>query len=365
MNLHRKFLTTITVILLFPATALLIPAQTETNRPNPTIDAAARTKIIEVVIKRFNDSYIFPEVAKAMEQSVRERMRKGEYDKITDPKVLAETLKANLREVSKDTHIDVVFSNKPLPPLDEVEREETAEELEKRRRDYAYINNGFVKFERLRGNVGLLDIDLFVDPTLAGDTANAAMNFLANTDALIVDLRYSPGGNGQMVALLATYFFAESVHLNDYYQRNINFTKQTWTLPYVPGQRFLNKDIYILISNRTHSAAEAFAYSLQSLKRATIVGEISRGGAHTIQRFRIDAHFGVQVPVGRSINPITKTNWEGKGVIPDVQTPADKALKVAHLKALKRLLGKNPNGERANEFKQLIESIEKEETAPK
>lgn len=352
------------VILFFAiANGYAVLAQGENNQSGFTLDAAMRSQVIEGVIKRFNQSYIFPEVARAMEQSIRERMRKGEYDKITSPSVLAETLKADLREVSKDTHIEVGYSSKSLPPMGEVEREETAVERENRRRDYAQINNGFLKVERLQGNIGFLDIDLFVDPAFAGDTATSAMNFLANTDALVIDLRYCPGGNGQMVALLTSYFFADSVHLSDYYQREDDITKQSWTLPYVPGQRYLNKDIYILTSNRTHSAAEAFAYNLQSLKRATIIGEVTRGGAHTVQRYRINEHFAVQVPVGRSINTVTKTNWEGKGVMPDIQTTADKAFKLGHLTALKRILEKKPNQERANDIKQLIEKLDKEVNA--
>lgn len=115
-----------------------------------------------------------------------------------------------------------------------------------------------------------------------------------------------------------------------------------------------------MTSKVTHSAAEAFAYELQSLKRATIVGEVSRGGAHTIARYRINEHFGVQVPVGRSINAVTKTNWQGVGVVPNIQTAAEQSLKVAHLTALKRRLEKNPTQERAGEIRKLIESLEKE-----
>lgn len=341
-------------------------AQTDNDRSNPTIDAAARTQVIEDVIKRFNRSYIFPDIAKSIEKSVRERMRKGDFDKITNSRELAEILKSNLREISKDNHIDVVFSEKPLPPMDEVEREETSDERENRRVSSAHANNGILKVERLRGNIGFLDIDSFVDPAFGGDTAAAVMDFLTNTDALIVDLRFCPGGNGQMVALLLTYFFPDPVHLSDYYQREDDPTKQSllpkqsWTLPYVPGRRYLDKDIYVLTSNRTHSAAEAFAYHLQSFKRATIIGETTRGGAHPVQRFRINEHFGVQVPIARSVNVVTKTDWEGRGVIPDIQVPADKALAAAHLTALKRLLEKNPNHRWANEIRQTIDKLEKD-----
>ena len=163
-----------------------------------------------------------------------------------------------------------------------------------------------------------------------------------------------------MVTLLSGYFFADSIHLGDYYQREDDLTKQSWTSPFVAGQRYLNKDVYILTSKRTHSAAEAFAYNLQNLKRATIVGETTRGGAHPVGRYRLSDHFGVQVPVGRVINNITKTDWEGKGVTPDIQITADQALKMAQLMSLKRLLEKNSDQETANDTKQLIEKLEKE-----
>ena len=360
MKISKTFIFLFVVLFLAMANDYTISAQGENNQSNFTLDAATRSQVIEGVIKRFNQSYVFPEVAKAMEKSVRERMRKGEYDKITSPTALAEMLTSNLRQISKDTHIEVVFSNKPLPPMNEVEREETEVERENRRLNYARTNNGFLKVERLPGNIGFLDIDQFVAPTFAGDTAAAAMNFLTNTDALIVDLRYCPGGSGEMVALLSGYFFADSIHLGDYYQREADLTKQSWTSPYISGQRYLNKGIYVLTSKRTHSAAEAFAYNLQNLKRATVIGEITRGGAHPVGRYLINEHFGIQVPVGRYINAATKTDWEGKGVIPNVPTTADKAFKLAHLTALKRFLEKNPNQERANDIKQLIEKLEKE-----
>ena len=352
MKIFRTFVFALTVLLVVNVSAQSVS----------TIDANIRTQIIEAVIKRFNQSYVFPEVAKEMEKSIRERLKKGEYDKITDASEFAKTLKANLREVSQDTHIEVVFSPRPLPPMSEVEQAETQAEREKRQRDYGRINNGFLKVERLQGNIGFLDIDLFVDPIFAGETATAAMNFLSNTDALIIDLRYCPGGNGGMVAFLSTYFFSEQIHLSDYFQREENITKQSWTLPFVSGKRYLNKDIFILTSSKTHSAAEAFAYNLQSLNRAVIIGETTKGGAHTIKRYRLNENFAVQVPVGRSINAVTKTNWEGKGVTPKLQVTADKAFKLAHLTALKSLLQKNPNQENADEIKQIIEKFEKELT---
>ena len=206
----------------------------------------------------------------------------------------------------------------------------------------------------------------------AGETATAAMSFVANTDALIIDLRENGGGSPDMVALVCSYLFgAHPVHLNDLYFRPENSTHQWWTLPYVPGQRYENKPVYVLTSKRTFSAAEEFTYNLKSLKRATIVGETTGGGAHPGGPRRINEHFTMFLPSGRAINPVTKTNWEGTGVAPDVSVSAEKALNTAYLAALKTIARNltqpaddsdktGPASMQLNQVKRAIDRLEKE-----
>jgi hypothetical protein len=183
-------------------------------------------------------------------------------------------------------------------------------------------------------------------PEVAAEPAAAAMNFLANTDALIIDLRQNGGGGPQSVVLLCSYLFDKKpVHLNDLYWRKGNRTEEFWTLKEVAGKRYLGRDVYLLTSRRTFSAAEEFAYDLQNLKRVTIVGERTGGGAHPGGGVPVAEHFVVFIPSGRAINPITKTNWEGIGVKPDVEVAADKALETAHQLAIKKLLEKAPTEE--------------------
>jgi C-terminal processing protease CtpA/Prc len=125
----------------------------------------------------------------------------------------------------------------------------------------------------------------------------------------------------------------------------------------VPGARFgADKPVYVLTSNKTFSAAEDFTYNLQAIKRITVVGETSGGGAHPIQPFRIDPNLVAVIPIGRSINPITKADWEGAGVKPDVAIAADKALAKANALALRKVLPaiKNPQ-ERSTLEKKLAE----------
>ena len=330
-----------------------------------TIDAATRTQVIDGILKRLNDSYVFPETAKKMEQAIRERVSKKEYDQITSSKEFATKLTADLQAVSHDKHLRVRYSYNPLPELG-ARREPTAEEREQEKRDLTWMNHAFTKVERLPGNIGYLDFRGFTDPELAADTVAAAMNFINGTDALIIDMRYNGGGSPGMVALVCSYLFGpEPVHLNDLYWREGNRTQEFWTRKEVSGKRYLNKDVYVLTSKRTFSGAEEFTYNLKNLKRATIIGETTGGGAHPGGGFRITEHFGMFVPMGRAISPITKTNWEGTGVTPDVDVPADQALLVARLMALKKSLTTLQNPDFKAGVQDEIQKVEKELAALK
>lgn len=335
------------------------------EEPDRTIDAAARTQVIEGVLKRLNDSYVFPEVAKKMEQSIRERVEKKEYDQINSARQFASKLTEDLQAISKDKHLRVRFSYQPIPERGP-RREPTAEEREERKRDLTYMNHGFAKVERLAGNIGYLEFLNFMDEELGADTVAAAMNFINGTDALIIDMRRNGGGNPAMVALVCSYLFGpEPVHLNDLYWREGNRTDEFWTRKEVSGKRYLNKDVYVLTSKRTFSGAEEFSYNLKNLKRATIVGETTGGGAHPGGGFRITEHFGMFVPTGRAISPITKTNWEGTGVTPDVSVPAEQALLVARLMVLKKALPSITNADRKAGLEDEIQKLDKELAAMK
>ncbi len=305
--------------------------------PDLTIDAATRTAVVEEALKQIREAYVLPDLGAKMEAAIRERMKRGDYDRITLGPVLADTLTLHLQEVSRDRHLGVRYSVAPVPQRRERD-EPSPEEQEHFRRIGRAINHGFERVERLSGNVGYLDLRGFFPATEGGETVAAAMNFLANTDALIVDLRKNGGGDPAMVALICSYLFpAEPVHLNDLYFRPTNETQQFWTLPYVPGRRYEGKDVYVLTSSRSFSGAEEFAYNMKTQKRATLVGETTGGGANPGDGRRLGEHFSMFLPTGRAINPITKTNWEGTGVEPDVKVPADLALDTAYVAALEKL----------------------------
>lgn len=178
-----------------------------------------------------------------------------------------------------------------------------------------------------------LKLRCFADAGAAGATAIAAMNFLGGSDALIFDLRANGGGTPSMISSCSSYLF-EPTHLNSFYIRKEDETKQFWTQAYVPGPRLAKVPVFVLTSSRTFSGAEEFSYNLKNTKRGTIVGETTGGGAHPVRGYKVEGYdVTVAVPFGRAINPISGTNWEGKGVEPDIAVPADQALDVAYAKA--------------------------------
>jgi C-terminal processing protease CtpA/Prc len=242
------------------------------------------------------------------------------------------------RAVSKDKHLRVRYSYDVLS-VEAERREPTKPEIEQSKCSTSGSITDLQKSRGLDGKIGYIDLRGFNDHEAGAETVAAAMTFLQNTDALIFDLRQNGGGNPAMIALISSYLFGDKpVHLNDLYWRKENKTDEFWTKPESAKIKFPNKDIYVLTSSYTFSGAEEFSYNLKNLKRATIIGETTGGGAHPGGMVRLGDHFGVFIPVGRAINPISKTNWEGTGVEPDIKLPKEQALKTAYLTALNKSL---------------------------
>jgi hypothetical protein len=305
-----------------------IPPGLTTADMNPKIDHGVRARVIEGAIRYLNEYYVYPDVARKMDAAIRAHDRNHDYDNVERAAMLARVLTEHLRDVSHDRHLAVTFSPVVLPGREGAPPD--AETQAQIRREIERNNCFFEKVEHLNGNVGYLKFNAFPDPALCASTASAAMNFLANVDALIVDLRENGGGDPRMVQYICTYLFDESTHLNDLYNRQQDSTTEYWTLPSVPGKRLgVKPPVFILTSANTFSGAEEFAYNLKNLKRATIVGENTGGGAHPVTSHRIDDHFLIAVPFARAVNPISKTNWEGSGVEPDVRVSAAEALDTA------------------------------------
>ena len=310
---------------------LALPPGTAASAVSLAIDSATRARVVEGAIAQLDKYYVFPDVASKMAEMMRGHLRAGDYSTSTNGVAFASLLTTQLQEVSHDKHLRMSYSPAPIPARPSAPQGPPDKDaVDRYRRQMESVNCGFVKAEQLPGNVGYLKFNMFADPDVCAPTAAAAMSFLANTKALIIDLRDNGGGSPGMVALLCSYFFSKPTHINDLWNRETGKTEEFWTTDTVSGKRFGDtKPVYLLTSKRTFSGAEEFSYDLKTQKRATIIGETTGGGAHPVRGRRIDDHFMIGVPFARAINPITHTNWEGTGVEPDVKVPAADALSTA------------------------------------
>ncbi len=201
-------------------------------------------------------------------------------------------------------------------------------------------NFGIHRVERLDGNIGYLDLRRVPMPENAGPAIAAAIELVCGTYALIIDLRRNGGGSPQGVTFWCSYLLPEEpVHLNDIFAADTGETRQFWSLPYLPGSRYLDRPVYVLISSRTFSGGEDLCYTLQALGRAELIGETTGGGAHPTRPFPISPAVHIAIPFARSINPVTGTNWQGTGVVPDTAVPAEQAYRAAYAKALSHVAG--------------------------
>lgn len=343
---------TIILIIFFASSWQMAAAQLTKQQKSEAIDS---------VVKLLNERYIFPETAKQMELFLRKQQLKKVYDTFSNGNSFAAQLTADLRSICNDKHVSIGYSAEAVP----IQRGNFMQISEEERAGYAewlrIENYGVNKLDVLKGNIGYIDFQFLCGTEFAGDFYAAMMNYVQHTDALIIDFRHCRGAmSDNVISFLCSYFFADKIHLNDLYWREQNFTQQTWTQVVVPGKKYLNKPVYVLTSGSTFSGAEEMAYDLKNLKRATIIGEVTGGGANPGGSIGITDHFNMFLPVGKAINPITKTNWEGVGVQPDTLTVSKLALHKAHVTALHTVLAVTANQQRREELQKFIVQVEKE-----
>ncbi|HMF87380.1 MAG TPA: S41 family peptidase [Gemmatimonadaceae bacterium] len=277
-----------------------------------------RRVVLDSIASALNAMYVFPDVAARMDTDLRARAKRGEFNEVSDASSFAQQLTRDLQAISHDKHLRV--------------RLRAADPVMGPAGSRGARSGIFGRTERMAGDVAYVEILSFgAPPEEVREATTRIMSAAADAKALIIDLRANGGGSPFTVALVSSYLFgADPVHLNSLYFRPADRTDDFFTDPLVAGRKFgPDKPIYVLTSSRTFSGAEEFAYNLQTRKRAKIVGETTGGGANPGRGVPLPYDLTVFVPTGRAINPITKTNWEGVGVKPDVSVPAANALDVA------------------------------------
>ncbi len=310
-------------------TCTLTPARAE----DVTLDAAERQRVIEAACANLKRYYVDHNAALRTAEALLAKNKKGVYDSVNEGAALAELLTRQIRAISHDMNLDVLYSPRPLPRL---AQGPSAADQERYRRTMELQNCTFEKVEVLHPNIGYIKFNWFPDPSVCRQTAKAAMGSVGHVDAIIYDLRDNRGGEPAMVMLMAAYLFDHPEYM---YNPRENTSRNSWTQP-VTGNKLTDKPVYILTSARTLSGAEQFCFNMKMLKRATLVGETTGGGAHAGVFHRIDDHFGIGILEVRAINPFSNADWEGTGVEPDVKVAAADALETAKALAETKLLKK-------------------------
>ena len=324
------------------------------------ISRAEKGAVIDSLDSTLTTNYAFIDVARKITPLLQEHLRRGDYDSASTKEEFARKLTDDLVKVSGDLHFFVGvdrnwiadFKAKAHPALKAKIGKEELRKLEE-------TNFGFDEVARLKGNIGYIKFSYFADPELAYDTAASVMRFISNADAVIIDLRYNNGGHLEMAQFLASYFFSgeKDQLLFDYYyhEDGKRITRGQWVLPGLPGKRMVDKPVYILTGSTSFSSAEWFSYSMKKLRRATLIGERTAGGAHPVTRKPVNDDFFLQVPIGQIKDPVDHGDFEGAGVQPDILSPSIRALPLAHKLALENL-AKTDEAKRT-EFAWLLPSL--------
>ena len=287
-----------------------------------------KQQAIQKLSQLMNDFYVFPEVAKSTEVHLNKQLKEGYYSQFKNDDSFAEALTQSVQSINKDKHMRI-RKNKPyVAPENSPERmvEERVYQINRSRSN----NSGFHTVKVMEGNVGYLDLRGFAGLENGKAVADAYMKLMSRTDAIIIDLSKNGGGSPKMVQYLCSFFFDKKVHLNSLYYREGDRTIEFWTLDKVGGIKMPDVPLFVITSDRTFSGAEEFSYNMQTQKRATLVGHTSGGGANPGGTMGINENLSVFIPTGKAINPITMTNWEGTGVVPEVKTTIEETLDKTH-----------------------------------
>jgi hypothetical protein len=285
-----------------------------------------KEETVNNLAKLLEDYYVFPDVGKDCATHIKDKLKNGSLDNVSDKKELADLLTTELQSISKDKHMRVRV---PGGMMQQDEPSNPLLEQYKFMKEMGEENYGFRNVEMLDGGIGYIDLRGFANIDKAYEVAVLAMKFIKNSNAVIFDLRKNGGGSPEMIKFILSYFFEKPTHINSLYWREGDRTIEFWTSEKVDGVKMSDVPLFVLTSNYTFSGGEEFTYNVQTQKRGLIIGEVTGGGANPGSMFRAGNGISIFIPTGRAINPVTNTNWEGVGVKPDIETTADEALEKA------------------------------------
>lgn len=320
-----------------------------------------KRELIEKIGILIKEHYVFPDLGVKYGQETLSLAGSGKFDDVSDPKEFGEKVTAALQELTKDKHF--YFRLVEKTDLAEDERGSLHHPVR-----YFRLGQkehlGIFRLDWIDGGIGYLDYRRFYYQSEAIKMLLEAIHFLSSANAIIIDLRENRGGGGSLIPWLCSYFLPYPTQLTGTYYRNDNITEEWSTMEHVEGKRLLDVPLFLLIGKNTFSAAEYLAYDLKVRKRAVLVGEPTGGGAHSVDLYPVGNRFEIYLPTARAVNPVTGANWEGTGVLPDVQVPAEKALETAMELAKKAALeyGKTKSEKLARAVEEMQEQLDQAES---
>lgn len=339
----------------------ILSLSSQTNNSDLILNKQILKEIIDTLTYKLENKYVLPDKATEMGSYIKKRYSQGFYNKITDPNILADILTKDVLSVHNDEHFYIEYNPKLAKQLATPDSNYIKEQLIINRSK----NYGFKKVEILNGNIGYMDISYFAYLNKESErVAESAFQMLSNCKAIIIDLRYGMGGQPEMVCNIAKYFLKDKTHFMDATVRNRDVIYNFDSEPDEYFKDLFDVPLYILTSYKTFSAAEMLAFGLKNAKRATIVGEQTRGGAHNAPKSFLYKDFIIALPHGRAYSKITKTNWEGVGISPDINATADKALEVAELKIFEDYFNNAKDTIEKNNFKWQFELLKAKNNQP-
>ena len=319
-----------------------------------------KKELIETVDSLLKGNYVFPELGEKYGQEILELFETGKFNETNDPKEFGEAVTVALHNLTKDKH----FYFRLIEKSDLGEDEQSS--LHHPVRFYSLGKKehlGIFRLDWIENEIGYMDYRRFYYQSEAKEALLNAINFLSTANAIIIDLRENQGGTGRLIPLLCSYFLPYPTQLTGTFYKVENITEEWWTSEKVEGKRLLDIPLFILINKKTFSAAEQFSYDLKVRKRATFIGEPTKGGAHSVDLFPVGDRFEIYIPTARAINPVTGSNWEGTGVIPDVQVPSETALDTAIVLAKKAAqeYGKKKDAEMMKNIDEMQKQLDRAE----
>ncbi|MFW9991589.1 MAG: S41 family peptidase [Candidatus Odinarchaeota archaeon] len=309
----------------------------------------SKEKYIRKLVELVDKNYVDPEKASKLTAKLEKNLQTGLYSDYNDQMAFFKAIEMHCTDILKDAHFSISHNPELVAEILKSKEQDTLSTSWTTKANVKNANYGFEKLQRLKGNIGYVDLRTFYPLRLgAGKIIAHALNFFQDTNALILDLRKNTGGDADTIQLLISYFFSEkkgSFKYQSVYWRPTDEYDHFWTLGYVPGKRLSGIDLYILTSKMTFSGGEELAHNLKHFKRATLIGETTEGGGHMTDHLVLNDSFVVQMPVGRTVNIVSKTGWERTGVTPHVDVPSEEALVTAHVIALEKLVKEAANDE--------------------